>query len=52
MVLAARLNFEQSLDVAFMLSHQFTATRRGRVAENRILHELSLPQSRPQSTNR
>lgn len=50
--LAARLNFEQSLDVAFMLSHQFQATRRGRAVENRILHELSLPPSRPQSTNR
>lgn len=47
----ARLNFEQSLDAAFMLSHEFQAARRGRRADNRILQGLSTP-SRPQSAPR
>ncbi|KAI5479640.1 3-deoxy-9-phosphoheptulonate synthase [Pseudohyphozyma bogoriensis] len=46
-----RLNFEQSLDIAFMLSSQFQALRRGRPsAHSNILEELSA--SRPSSVDR
>ncbi|CED84371.1 E, aroF, aroG, aroH [Phaffia rhodozyma] len=35
-----RLNYEQSLDVAFLISDHLQAARKGRVSEERLLHAL------------